>query len=51
MSDLAGRARALMSCFPVFDAHVDSLRMHPTWHPEVDDPEARRVQSKKEFAD
>lgn len=32
-----------------WDAHVGSVRLHPKWHPDIKDPEARRRQFKTEF--
>jgi hypothetical protein len=32
-----------------WDGHVKPLRNHPQWHPEVEDPEQRKVLFQKEY--
>ncbi len=34
-----------------WDAHIGSLKKHPEWHPEIDDPEGRKARFKAEFTD
>jgi len=34
-----------------WDAHSGSLKKHPEWHPEIDDPEGRKARFRAEFAD
>lgn len=32
-----------------WDAHVGSLRKHPKWHPDIEDPDERKALFQKEF--
>ena len=34
-----------------WDAHITSLKKHPEWHPEIDDPYERKARFKAEFSD
>ena len=33
-----------------WDAHIASLKKHPEWHPEIDDPYERKARFKAEFS-
>jgi hypothetical protein len=53
-----GRACPIPGCDKVFrigrggwDAHVASMRNHPDWHAEVEDPEDRKERFRAEFAE
>jgi hypothetical protein len=46
---IAGCNKVLYGSRGGWDGHVGSLRVHPNWHPELEEPEARRRRFKTEF--
>ena len=48
---IPGCQTAFFNTHSGWDGHVGTLRTHPQWHPDLTDPEARKVQFKAEFPD
>jgi hypothetical protein len=57
-SPASGKTCPIVGCGRTFaqgrsgwDGHVGSLRLHPSWHPTLTDPDERRARFREEFSE